>query len=563
MTKPTQKQMELQARCRALVPFKVFHEIQSSSNPLTPEELKQLAKRYPARWGFLAERKGHKIMSSKLDLYAAFDALEAMGETTKRTEKEAAIKAEVTNGFLKRIMWLTYSSQRYNVYPDETCIPKKWEPKGTPIERWKELKSICSKLAKREVTGGKAFELIKTFLRKCTSRENMWYRAILARDLRIGVSDKTIEKFWPGLLHLKGQLMHKEHCMKPETWVSGAYEAPFKLWAERKMDGLRVITIIDSEGKVTLWTRGAKEVTHLKHIKKAVKGLKLKNRVLDGEMVVFGDDGKTDWKLTLSLAKPRIHISAEMEKDIKKRVKYFLFDTLPLKLWLEGSCPIPLIRRRRKLRKTLKNGPKCLILSTRKIVRDYEQINEFYNDCLERGYEGVILKNPDSGYLCRRDASWLRIKPTEDKSGKVVGFKIGEKKHAKVASKDTLRIKKLLSHFGKITTTKTGLRVKMPKDARQVSALQDSLGLDLRQRLTWDQQHVSFRTAPRLGALVVETEDDGELIDVGGGLSHIQREEIWDARKKYKGQRIDYKQQKDAGDVGATRFPVFIRWRAD
>jgi len=49
--KQTQHQMELQARRRALVPYRVFNDMQRSGNPVTAEELRVLAEKRPELWG--------------------------------------------------------------------------------------------------------------------------------------------------------------------------------------------------------------------------------------------------------------------------------------------------------------------------------------------------------------------------------------------------------------------------------------------------------------------------------------------------------------------------------
>lgn len=47
----TQKQMEMAARRKALVPYKVFNDIMSGPNPLTKAEIRKLIERNPALWG--------------------------------------------------------------------------------------------------------------------------------------------------------------------------------------------------------------------------------------------------------------------------------------------------------------------------------------------------------------------------------------------------------------------------------------------------------------------------------------------------------------------------------
>lgn len=46
----TQQQMELSARLKALEPYAVFNDMQASGNPITPDEIEELAHRRPSLW---------------------------------------------------------------------------------------------------------------------------------------------------------------------------------------------------------------------------------------------------------------------------------------------------------------------------------------------------------------------------------------------------------------------------------------------------------------------------------------------------------------------------------
>jgi DNA ligase-1 len=38
-------------------------------------------------------------------------------------------------------------------------------------------------------------------------------------------------------------------------------------------------------------------------------------------------------------------------------------------------------------------------------------MNEFADECLGNGFEGIMIKDRDAVYQCKRSASWLKLKP--------------------------------------------------------------------------------------------------------------------------------------------------------
>ena len=60
---------------------------------------------------------------------------------------------------------------------------------------WKDFKELANKLIQRELTGHAARDAIFTAMESATKEEwNGFYRRVLIKDLRCGVSEKTINK---------------------------------------------------------------------------------------------------------------------------------------------------------------------------------------------------------------------------------------------------------------------------------------------------------------------------------------------------------------------------------
>ena len=102
----------------------------------------------------------------------------------------------------------------------------------------------AKQLADRKITGNAAQVAIVNLLNKATAQEwNGWYRRILIKDLRCGVSESTANKIWPALI--------------PEypVMLASGYDDKLvgqMIWpalVQLKLDGMRFNAIVQS-GKV-------------------------------------------------------------------------------------------------------------------------------------------------------------------------------------------------------------------------------------------------------------------------------------------------------------------------
>ena len=106
-------------------------------------------------------------------------------------------------------------------------------------------------------------------------------------------------------------------------------------WAyEIKFDGVRVLAFVE-QGKATLVTRNGNEVTASYPELADIAGpLDNRSAILDGEVVVFDDKGRTDF----SLLQSRMHVRAPSEALRRSApVKLLVFDLL----FLDGASLMP------------------------------------------------------------------------------------------------------------------------------------------------------------------------------------------------------------------------------
>jgi len=373
-------------------------------------------------------------------------------------------------------------------------VPTHGGPDGQGLP-WVAFKELCHLLSSRQLTGDDARSAIELALSASTQRQwNNWYRRILIKDLRCGVSEKTINKIRKGSIPVF-------ECMLAHDGANHEKKITGKKLLEPKLDGVRVITIIDDENRtVNQYSRNGKLLVNFSHITDALqKNIDLFERswVLDGEMV----------SSSFQALMKQVHRKENVQATDSRLM---LFDILPLSEFKKGSSILGQ-RRRSNLLRSMKPifdqiGSIDIIPQQEVDLNEYVgelQFKQYNKDAIDAGYEGIMVKNPDAKYECKRSTNWLKIKPFIEVSLAVVGFEEG-----------------------------TG------KNQGRLGAL-----------------------------ICEGDDDDKRIkVHVGSGLTDEQRDEFWKEKDGMVGQIIEIRadaitKNQDSDEVWSLRFPRFLRFR--
>jgi len=177
---------------------------------------------------------------------------------------------------------------------------------------------------------------------------------------------------------------------------------------EIKLDGYRLQARLD-RGKVKLLTRrGLDWTTKFPTIAKAVAGLPADAALIDGELVVEGEDGVSNFSL----------LQQDLKAGRHDRMVYYVFDLMHL----DGADlrDLPLQERKARLQRLLTKQPK------RGPLRLSESIEEpgpvLLKHACKLGLEGIVSKRADAGYHSGRVHDWLKTKCTDRQELVIVGF---------------------------------------------------------------------------------------------------------------------------------------------
>ena len=182
---------------------------------------------------------------------------------------------------------------------------------------------------------------------------------------------------------------------------------------ETKYDGYRILAFVE-KGGVRLSTRNNQDYS--KYFPEVVSALEKfadeRAMVLDGEMIVCDESGKSDFQALQN------HLSRTKSGDLE----YAVFDILAL----DGKDlrNQSLVKRKEVLKDLMKEVPDHLLYS--KHYKDKGE--EMYKDACEKGLEGTIGKKENSTYNGNRDGTWVKVKCGHRQEFVIGGYTLTEKR---------------------------------------------------------------------------------------------------------------------------------------
>lgn len=304
-------------------------------------------------------------------------------------------------------------------------VPERKNESGSNLD-WVSFRNTVDRLVSRELTGNAARDAVKSLMEQSNNSQwNNWYRRILIKDLRCGVSEKTVnkvvEKKWPGYAVpvFSCQLAHDS--ANHESKVSG------KKLIEVKLDGVRVITIVYPGGRVDQYSRNGKELTNFPHIKEQIAAA-----FTDGEeaMVLDGEIMSSSFQDLMK----QVHRKSDVNSG---DAVLNLFDILPLADFEKGKWSRKQSHRSEMVRNWVTKRqnlmPNVTVLEQELVDLDTDEgkkrFKEINQMAIDGGYEGIMIKDPNAPYECKRTVSWLKLKPFIEVTLEVIGVEEGTGKN--------------------------------------------------------------------------------------------------------------------------------------
>lgn len=364
------------------------------------------------------------------------------------------------------------------------------------------FQNLADKLAARELTGHTALDAIKAFAQRCTPTEwENWYKLILAKDLECGVASSTFNASAPDAHKVKlfeCQLATDMNKVKIEKFPTSAY-------LEAKYDGNRVLWFAYPNGKCDGYSRNGKLFHNFDSVGNQIAILpEIPNFPEDG-FVIDGEIISKDFNT--------LQTQARRKTDAQFEGLFMAFDILTIDQFLGQEKTAPLSERRAVLEQVVgwlqsKIPTGCLVeLSyAEKDVNaqtDFAKIMELFEEQVQAGFEGIMVKDATAPYEYKRTKSWLKMKPTDTYDMVITGYFEGE---------------------GRLVGSLGGLTVQAMVDGNLVTT------------------------------------------NVGSGFSDELRAQLWAVKETLMGQVVEILADavsKNKDGTYSLRFPRFVRFRDD
>ena len=331
------------------------------------------------------------------------------------SDNSRLFKEEVVSNFIadSRFTWGLQQALDPLITFGVKDVPEKKDPTGEGFSH-DEFDALTHKLFHRELTGHAARDAILVAMAKATQEQwNDWYRRILIKDLRCGVSEKTVNKVAPGTVPVFGCMLAHDGA-KHEKKIAG------NCFIEYKYDGVRVIAIVQNSS-ATLYSRNGKLLSNFPHIERALSRPEFNGIVFDGE--VMSENFQALMK--------QVH----RKEGAQTQDAYLaVFDMLPYEEFISGVSTRTAAERRHWLEAMPELFDDCvrvvdavqMDLDTEEGQQQFQAMNK---RALEEGYEGLMIKPTNALYHCKRSHAWLKIKPFIEVTLKVVALEEGTGKN--------------------------------------------------------------------------------------------------------------------------------------
>ena len=341
----------------------------------------------------------------------AFDVLEQIESTTSSNEKKKILNDNIDNNILFNLLYWTYNFN-YHYYMNKIDDNIKTYPNDTKMKQnIFDFKKLLAKLNSRKITGNSAKDAVNYFLSSCCDIEQKWYKRVLKRDLRCGISITTINNVYGNKIPIFPVALaeNMETIIYPKDFV-----------IEDKFDGYRCIAIKHKDGTVNMFSRNGNELLGYTDIVNELEKLKIPN----GEGIVFdGELVSSNFKGTQNTA---------FKKTNNKKATYNIFDILTLNEFYNNQSDV--LKNRITRRNGLLNVNTDNLVNVEYILKyengtltlrndfaqNYKYKKEYKtNDkafintvcdsaflfALDNGLEGIIVKDLNSNYMIGKSYS--------------------------------------------------------------------------------------------------------------------------------------------------------------
>jgi DNA ligase-1 len=439
------------------------------------------------------------------EIKVAADWIRDLESSDSRLHKESVIEKALMAAKLGSANAQCFLFNCYQAYNPYYVFGVKKVPETKGLENksnpWPKFWAMLEGLRLRTLTGHNAKTAIEFMSEQFDSVEwNGLARRVIIKDLRCGVSEKTLNKV---LGNTEWKIPVFTCQLATDSEKHTAKMTGIKR-LEQKLDGVRVLAVV-TKTTVNLYSRNGKPFDNFPHIVESLEDIKNKfartfqswphGFILDGEII-----GES-FQALMKQAQRKSNVQTD-------GMTYSVFDWMPLVDFERGFSNAQQQKRLDLLegyREVFELTDCVRIMDGITVDLDtaegHDVMRRYAEDAVAAGFEGIMIKDLGAPYECRRSTFWMKWKPTITVDLNIIGFEEGTGRNA--------------GRLGAIICE----------------------GVDNDRRIN---------------------------VNVGSGLSDANRNEYWSARDQLLGDVVEVEADAVTQNQDGTyslRFPRFVRFR--
>lgn len=358
-----------------------------------------------------------------------FSIFEQLVSDNSRLAKEAILIKNKNNATLQRVFYLALDPFVQFYIRKIPSYDTRAEKDQVSLESALDSLSV---LSDRVMTGNSAINHLQFVLGSVSKENAKIIERIIAKDMRCGVSEATVNKIWPGAISTYPVMLASGYDQKLIDKIS------FPAFVQLKLDGMRFNAIVKGT-TVEFRSRNGKEL-NIPNPSFAIPFIKMAEHyktdmVFDGELLIADFAGKPVNRQTGNgiLSKSIKGTMSETEAD---NVRATLWDAISFESFTQGIDKEPYNVRLAKLNNAISHVNNqftqfrhYVSLVWNKEVDNIHNAQKIFEKFLADGQEGTILKSKTGIWEDKRSKEQIKFKGELECELKVVDWEEGTGKN--------------------------------------------------------------------------------------------------------------------------------------
>ena len=358
----------------------------------------------------------------------AADWIRDLEDNDSRKHKELVIERALVAaqlGSANAQCFLFNCYQAYNPYY-VFGVKKVLETKGLENRPnpWPKFWAMLEGLRTRSLTGHNAKTAIESMSEQFDSIEwNGLCRRVIIKDLRCGITEKTLNK----ILENSEWRIPVFTCQLATDSEKHTAKMTGLKRIECKLDGVRVLAVI-TRNTVNLYILNGRRFDNFPQIEQDLESIKGKLKYIFDKNNGIVLDGEIVGESFQALMKQAQRKTNAETKDMT----YYVFDWIPLEDFERGYWNAQQHKRTKLLeshRELFESTESVRIMPGIEVdlatAEGHDVMRRFATDAVASGYEGIMIKDIDAPYECKRSSFWMKWKPVITVDLNIVGFEQG------------------------------------------------------------------------------------------------------------------------------------------